>query len=680
MYLVLLPLSPSAEDVPSISADHLEYLSKSNSYIAKGSVTITFGDVTLTADEMQIDGNTYDAVAAGNVIYRDPDATMNADRLELNLKTKLGTLYDSYTFYKKYNFHLRSGEIRKVGDKTFILDEATITTCEADPPEWHVSSRDVSITQHESIQGKHGTFNIRDVPVLYTPYFWASLNTDRKTGFLFPSFGYSSTRGSYYKQGFFWAIKENQDATVYLDYYDELGFGEGLDYRYILSPAADGEVWLYHVRDKDPSRTLAEMKSYHNQKLPHDISAYLKIHAVTNYDYYEVMDSTSQDRFGLSSWDSTKFGIVGEERLQKYLESNLEISKQYDSGRIYLLAQGRQSLETSSSDVPQSLPEIGFILNTQSKKLFSFDMSVKGVNFWREKGQEGMRVDIDPTLYFSYGRLLNLTQKIGVRETLYFLREPDEYDDRFIYDLTTELTTTLLKKYSSFVHTIEPSLAYTFIPDVSQDEVPIFDSTDFIPETSTITFALTNRISGIGPKKLEARFRLSQSYNFLGEDDHLSPLVAEGTMSSTNLDASINASYDVDDDIVREFIGAVRLKGKRGYIGVGKNLRRSTDLDQYTFQAGISRPINIINKSLPIDLRGTVWYDAKNRRTQQFNIAYSYTRQCWGYSVTYKDRPGEYQIVFALQFTGLGTFSLGSIGEDIQEPTFSETPFQTPWR
>ncbi len=660
-YFLLLTSPASAGDAAVITADRIEYLSKSNTYMANGSVTITFGDAILSADEMLMDSNTYDAVATGNVTYKNTDADITANSIELNLRTKLGTIHDSYLYYKKNNFHLRSGKIRKTGDKTFSLDKATVTTCDADPPEWQISSRDISVTQNKNLSGWHGTFNIMNTPVLYMPYFWAPLIRDRQTGLLFPSYGYSSTRGLYYKQGFFWAIKDNQDTTAYLDYYSKKGFGEGLDYRYMLSPESDGELWLYHVKDKEPSRSLAEVKAYHNQKFPYNISGYLKLHAVNEPDYYETMDSTSAGRFGLSSWGPTRFGLASEERLQKYLESDFHLSKQYDSGRIYLLAQGRQSLEATSEEVPQHLPEIALVLNTQSKNFFSFNMAVNGVNYWREKGQEGMRFDINPNLYFSYGRLFNITQKAGIRETAYFLNEPSEYEDRLIYDLETTLTTKLFRKYSSVIHVIEPSLQYTYIPFVEQDKIMSFDSTDHIPRTNNITYALTNRISGLGTNNLETRFRLSQSYSLLDTDDPFTPLLAEATLTSNELDLSMNASYDVDDSVLTEMISSIKLKGSKGFISFGKNFRRSTDLDQYTFDTVIYRPIKLADRSLPIDLHGTVWYDADRGRVQELNIGSTYKKQCWGYSVNYIDKRNEFQIIFAVEFTGLGTFGLGSI-------------------
>ena len=660
LLLILFLTSPaSAEDFANISADHLEYLSQSNTYIARDSVKITFEDASLSADEVRLDGNTYDAVAVGNVTYQDPEALISAGRIELNLKTKTGTIYESDVFYKKNAFYLRSGEIRKTGEKTFFLHKATLTTCDTESPAWHISAKDISIAQHEKITGWHGIFNIKNVPVLYTPYFWTPLLRERQTGLIFPSFGYSSTRGYYYKQGFFWAIKENQDATVYLDYYGRKGFGEGLDYRYILTPESSGELWMYHVRDKQPTRSLTEIKSYHNQEFPYNISGYLKVHAVNEYDYYETMDSTSYGRFGLSSWDPARFGIASEERLQKYLESDMHISKQYFNGRIYLLARGRQSLEGSSSEIPQSLPEIGFILNTRSKRFFSYNMAFRGVNFRKEKGQEGARFDIHPNLYFSYGRLLNITQRIGMRETVYFLNEPDKYEDRFSYDLGTTLTTRFFKRYSSFIHIVEPFLEYAYTPAVNQNDIPVFDSTDSISRTSNLNYSFSNIFTGFASSGLEAKFIISQGYDFLDADEPFTPVVAEGKLSSKRTDFSINASYDVYDTIITETIASVKFNGKKGFVGLGKNFRRSTELDQFTAEAGLNSPVKIYKKSFPISLSGKLWYDMNGNGVQQLDIRSVYTSQCWGLIVSFTRKPDEYQVFFGFQIRGIGTAGMG---------------------
>lgn len=645
----------------SISSDHMEHLSETDTYVAKGSVEIVYEDTILKADEIQYNGKTGDAVAEGNVSYEDSTALITAERIELNLNTKKGLMYNSNIFYKDRNIHIRGNKVEKTGKTTFHLDEATLTSCDAENPEWHISAKDVTVSQHENIKGWNGKLHVYDKPFLYTPYFWAPLIRDRQTGFLFPSFGYTSKRGTYFKEGFFWAIQENQDATFYLDYYSKKGPAEGLDYRYVLSPESNGELWLYHVRDKEPDRNLFEVKAYHNQEFSNDISGYLKIHTVSHFNYYETMDSTSFNRFGLSSWTTNPFGFSSEERLQKYLESNLHISKSFLGSRAYFLSQGRQSLEGSSSEIPQSLPEMAFILNTRSKNHFSFNMAVKGTNFMKETGQEGFRFDFNPNFYYSYGRLFNITQKIGLRETSYFLSTPSKNEARLLFDSSTTLTTKLLKKYDSFIHIIEPSLEYEYVPSVDHSDIPFFDSVDSIPQASNINYSLTHRLSGLSPVNLEMRFRLSQSYSLLNVDKNFSPLLVEAIFNNNRFDLSMNASYDIHDGKMTETIASIKYKGNKYYIGAGKNFRRATDLDQYTIEAGHNGPIRIKEKSIPVNFQGKLWYDVNGHGVQELELKSTYNHQCWGLSLNFKKKPDEYQIIFAIELKGLGAFSLGSI-------------------
>jgi len=658
---LLVAAATSAEEQTTIASDRLEYISATDTYIATGSVNLVFGDKTLAADELRLDNNTSESVASGHVVYEDPEAILQADRIELNFGNKLGTAYNSSIFYKEHNFHLHGKNIKKTGDRSFYLDKATVTTCDAEPPPWHIAGKDIKATQHKSLSARHARLYAGNLPVLYTPYFWAPISRKRQTGFLFPSLGYSSTRGSYYKQGFFWAIKENQDVTLYLDYYSEKKLAEGLDYRYILTPDINGEFWLYRARDDEPSRDLIEVKSYHSLKLPHNVSASLKAHAVNEFDYYERLDATSSGRMGLASGGTDPFGFASEERLQKYLESDLHVSRPFNAGRTYLLAQARQSLEGSSAEVPQSLPEIGFIINTFSRGPYSFNAAFKGVNFWRKDGQKGSRLDINPNFYLSLGRLVNFTQRVGFRETAYFLDEPAAHENRLLFDLSTTLTTRLSRQYASFIHIIEPSVEYEHIPSVNQDNIPFFDSVDFIPQTSNINFSVTNRISGWTRLNLESRFRFSQSYSLLDIAKPFSPLLAEAALTSDKVDFYANASYDVHDRLVAETITSVLFKNKKGYIGIGENYRRSSSLDQVTFEAGLYSPISVNGNHIPVDMHSKLWYDLKGNGVQEINIRSAYTHQCWGFSVSYTRRPDEYQVAFAVELKGLGTLRVGTL-------------------
>ncbi len=656
---ILSPASnASTERLIDITADNLESIAETDTYIAKGSVKIIYGDSTLNADEVHFNNSTADAIATGNVIYEDTEVIIKAEKIEMNLDTKVGLIYKSDIFYKTGNYHIRGGDLQKLGESTYYMNRAEATTCSATPPAWHFKSKDIKIKLYENIEARNTTFYIKNIPVLYSPYFRAPLARDRQTGLLMPTLGYSSTKGTTFKQGFFWAIKDNMDATFYADYYTNKGIGKGIDFRYIATPQTNGELWIYHLRDNDLLRDFLELKSYFNYKLPLNMSGYLKTHLVNEFDYYDVLRSTSYKRIGLSTWESNPFGFSSAERLQKYLESNLQIFKPFTGGRAYLLGQYRQSLEGSSGSIPQSLPELGFIINTKNIGMTFFNMAVTGTNFWRNNGQYGYRLDVYPNFYLSVGRAVNFTQKIGLRETLYYLKEPSGNVTREIFDLRSSLTTRFLKRYSSFIHLIEPSIEYIYIPDVNQGSIPSFDSADIMLKTSNLTYTLTNRLTGPVLGGTEVRFRLSQSYSMLNVEKPFSPVQIETAVSNRFLNFTANTMFDTYDKNISETIASVNFRFHKGFVGIGKNFRRSTSLDQYTFNAGINGPLDMLNMSIPLDLYGKLWYDVKGNGVQKLKLHARYTHQCWGLIVSYTQTPRERQIMFGIEFKGLGTIKI----------------------
>ncbi len=663
--ILFLPHSVYAEDNINISADQIEFISETNSYIATGSVSIEFQEASLKADRLYLDRNTSDGIATGNVVYEDDDAKISSDRIEMNLKSKLGTVYDGYIFYKSKHYHIQGGTVEKVGEKTFTMDKATVTTCDAETPAWRISGRNIKITQHKSIKAWHGSFQIKKFPILYTPYFWAPLTKKRETGFLFPSYGYSSKTGYYLKQGFYMAIHDNQDATLYLDYYSENGWAQGLDYRFILSEKTDGELWMYQMSDEEGSTKYYEFKSYLNHDFSKDLKSYVKIHAVNKFDYYKTLDSTSLNRFGLEAWAFNPFGYGVDERVLKYLESNMQLSKSFERGRAYILAQFRQSLEEDSKEIPQSLPEAGFIINTISKNFVSYNFALYGSNLWREEGQKGQRFDFNPNLLLSFGRTMNITQKFGLRSTVYYLNTPTLNLDRHALDLRTTVTTKILKKYKSFLHMIEPVIFYTYTPEVDQDEITAFDSPESFINTSSISYSLGSTLRGNNPSQLSSKFVLSQNYNFLEDDQPFSPILGEGSLSSEHLNISLNSSYDVYENMIDVFIASLKVKGNKGYIGFGKNFRNSSSLDEYTAEGGLPGPIKIGTRSIPVSLRGKLWYDMNTEMIEQSLLSTTYSSQCWAFTVSYTKEPTEYRILFGIELSGLGAGRVGSLNNPV---------------
>src|SRR5436309_3908618 len=234
---------PTGETEVAVDAESLAYDQASNTLTARGGVTLTRGDTTLTADEVVFDRTNQVAEARGHVVLNEPQATVQGDFAHLNLHDESGWVENADADMHPGEYYLRAGRLDKQGGPQYSVADGVCTSCQCgglEAPSWSIAGRRTDIT----LQGKgivrHMTFLVKDVPVFYFPYFVFPANTQRESGFLMPRLGYSNRRGFQYEQPFFWAISKSTDATIATDLESAARVGIIGEYRYTLSREAHG--------------------------------------------------------------------------------------------------------------------------------------------------------------------------------------------------------------------------------------------------------------------------------------------------------------------------------------------------------------------------------------------------------------------------------------------------------
>ena len=219
----LLPLGPEAGGV-SILADHIEQVGPGLT-IATGNVEITRGASRLTADRVEINRETDDAVAQGRVIFYDGQDRLVGDRIDYNLKTGTGVVYNGSAFSAPY-YRLSGERMERVGEGVYNVRRGVFTTCEGDPPAWSFRLGRATADLDDHIVGRDASFWVGKVPLIpWVPFFAAAIRRERQSGFLLPTLGESSKKGFFARIPFYWAISDSQDATFALDPYSKLGVG-----------------------------------------------------------------------------------------------------------------------------------------------------------------------------------------------------------------------------------------------------------------------------------------------------------------------------------------------------------------------------------------------------------------------------------------------------------------------
>jgi LPS-assembly protein len=528
-----------------LEADEINYDQNFDEYSARGNVMIYKGNIKLLADFVRFDHKNMKADAEGNVVLTNGEDILSGTRMEMDLENQIGSVENGYLFLKENNFHLTGNLIKKVGEKSYTIDEASLTTCDGENPDWRITGKKVKIKEDGQGTARHATIWARKMPVMYTPYFYYPARKKRQTGLLFPEGGMSDRWGIYYSQPFFWAIDESSDATFYGQYMNKRGLRPGVEYRYYLDDWSKGtwmvdglvdqkiddgigdssEKWGFEDGETDILRQNKDrywLRGSHHQKMPWGVRARLDVDIVSDQDY------TREFKNGYMGWKNSKdfFEEVFSRDLDDYNDpirtNQLNFNKTWP---LYSLnAQLRYDLNstirnTHNPDVTlQQLPIIEFdgVKQRISTSPFFYNLNSQYVYYWSRDGKRTQRIDAHPRLYlpFQLKPFINIEPSVGVRGTIW---RPDkrEYgpDDkkfyhRELYDTRLDLFSEIYSVYhtegktmEAVKHTIRPRIIHDFIPDVDQDDLPNFDSTDRIANKNLLTYSLTNTLTSKTQKK-----------------------------------------------------------------------------------------------------------------------------------------------------------------------------------
>jgi LPS-assembly protein len=625
--LLLLPAASFGEQDAVITADTLEQVGAV--LLGKGNVVIKSNGSVLKAGSVRYDTATKEVVAEGDVYFEDAKTKITASKAELNLNKETGVLYDTEVLFKEQSYRVLGTKIEKRGPQSYFLETGSFTTCTGPVPDWCVKGHEIDLEIGNRIKAKNATFRVRDFPIFYTPYFWAPVVVERRTGFLFPQTGYSSRKGFTWRQPFFWAISENRDATFFTDLYTKRGLGLGAEYRYIEAPGVKGSMNFFHIRDNELDRSFREFRAEHRHRW-RGLRGFYDISYVNQKDFYGEYEP---------------YLIQSSKR---FLESQAEVSLKTSPARFYADARYARELKDGEDQklVVQKLPEAGVFVRPLTLGPVVLTADTSAANFETGTGTDGQRFNADLTLSNTIGRGPTFAQSLGLGYSLYSLNGlpvgAEDDPERGHVSYSSELRTSFAKQYRKVEHIVMPALSYNY-SDFERAAVPLFDSTELKNDVSALELSITNRLRD---KKGEfLTMRVSEAYNFLVDDDNLGPI---------NLDLSFNRavslafglSYDVHERIITRSRSNLGLKHKKAEISGG-----------HTFTKGGITMYNLAlsyKATQSITLKSAAWYDSSGGNLERLNLGLIYDSQCWALAVDYTKRPDEHIMFLTFTLKGIG--------------------------
>ncbi len=552
---VTTKLPANTEEEVTITAERKE--AQGSVIISSGNVHLDFSDITIYADRITFNEATNDVVAEGNVFFEQQGQSVIAEKVELNLETKRGTLFTSTTYTDRTADNttvvIDATRTDKVGDRSYNIENAKITACQEAVPKWSFTAKRARITIDDKAVMYNPIFRIKNFPVLYLPYLSLSISKkERASGFLLPSSGTSNIKGRTLHLGYYQELGRSADVLLRSDIFTKRGLGFGLDFRARPDENSRIAFGTFIVKDRlfggetaaitdqqcagqpplASNPRLCRLPNQGGSSFYADAVQYFKNGFVAVAD----VNITSNIAFRQVFAENAQQAISPEERSQFYVNKNFgaySFNASINEQTIFL---GSQIIKTRQAP--------SFELNKRSEKIseaipvyFSFDSSMEGLKRSVLIGDTttlktpgvSQRLDVNPRFTFPLQSFkgFTLTPSLALRSTFYsdsfnpvtqqvvgnnLLRN---YAD-FSLDIRPPMFSRIYRKRdgsAKFKHLIEPFAAYRRIVGIDEFASTLrFDERDAIAETNEIEYGITNRFL---VKRVSADGKSVQPYEWM---------------------------------------------------------------------------------------------------------------------------------------------------------------------
>jgi len=597
--------------------------------------TITYTHVT---DTVNIEGQAR--------AFRD-GAVFMGPRMEYQIDAQTGKMPDANFFYAPRSGRGEATLIEFFGSERARMENARFTTCGPDDNAWWVQAERIDFDSlDETATARSATLFFKGVPILASPYLSFPTSDRRKSGFLTPSFGLSSTLGSDIRTPYYFNLAPNYDYTLTPRVMTKRGVLIENELRY-LDPLQRGTL-VYQTIPKDQqfgeSRDFSAVR--YEFASPSGFAAGINYNRASDDRYFVDFGTTIVDT---SQKVLPQDGYLGYN--QPYWNTAVRVTKNQtlqDPDPTQLVAKPYER-------VPQ-ITVNGYIADWQG---FEAGATLEGTRFQHPTLETGNRYLAD--LRASYPILAPgwfIVPRARLSSTSYDL------DPRFHADASQTRTLPIASVDTGLIferdvgwfgrasqQTLEPRLFYAYIPYRDQSNLPNFDSaladinyaqlfneniysgSDRISEANQLTAALTTRIldNETGAERLRAS--IGQRYYFTEQRVTLpgeTPRTNKATDVLASLSAQLGRSWAID--LAAQY-AAERSEFVRATAGTRWQPRRASVLSAYyRYQSNGIRQVDL-SAQWPLSKNwyavGRFNYSLEDKRLIDTVAGLEYQQDCW---------------------------------------------------
>ncbi|MDO5667520.1 MAG: LPS-assembly protein LptD [Alcaligenaceae bacterium] len=248
---MLRDVATPQDDITTITdSATLDVIDDTNKFILQGAAEVRRSDVILKGDRITYDRGIGQIRSEGNARLYQEGNLFTGEEIEYNIDAKSGEfLGPVYSFADGSSGEADFADM--LDDNHLRLFNATFASCPCPAPSWFLSAEQVDIYDDENKGvARNAKLYVADVPVFWSPYFTFPVRQEKKTGFLTPTFGYSSRSGADLIMPYFINLAPNYDLTLYPRWLSKRGAMLGGEFRY-LRPNYSGQITgAYIAKDK----------------------------------------------------------------------------------------------------------------------------------------------------------------------------------------------------------------------------------------------------------------------------------------------------------------------------------------------------------------------------------------------------------------------------------------------
>ena len=653
---------PAGEGI-AIKADNMDHDQANDIFNASGNVIIESEGMVLNAKQASYNRSTGIMIATGGIVMTKGEDILRGEKLTIDVATGRVELDQGTLKVRKGNITFSGEKIIREDESKLLLHKTELTTCELPNPSWKFGAEKLKVNLLGYAIGRNVIFYIKNKPAMYLPWIAFPVVRDRKSGILFPRFGYSNTRGAQVDIPVYWVIAPNQDALFDLDFQSKRGIGLGAEYRYARKRGSEGSIGNYLIYDLLGERWRGQLAQNHKEIFASDMNLRTSINLTTDRSFLSDFGEKSGD-YNRQSNDSTA------NFLKTWQHYALTVNARYIDD--FYAVDNRHTLQT--------LPEIGLAAVRQqigATPLY-FDLDTSATNFYREAGPSGQRLHAFPrlTLMTKLPDYLHASAFFGTHLRAYTtdlipLNSTIKGSDG---DLLPELGARLSSSFSRVFsidgeytkklrHEVVPEISYSYTPERDQARLPLYDHNDRLVFQNIVYYSLTNHLGGkfqngetIEYRDL-MRLKLMQGYSLEGTrrdlltlvdaNRHLTDVILESdTWLHPKLRLTMDARYNVYDRQLSSVAPGVEFDDKRGSTAAA-SYRMARNEVEYMEARLTTKMVK------PWTFGYTTRYSFDRQDFLESTYSAEYRHQCWSVNLSFSDRPGNTSFHVNFNLVGL---------------------------